>query len=150
MQKVFHFDSPSGHYVADAAVLLCIDQRFNLAALKFIKRKKVVRPDWITVAGGAKTLASPQDDFEQKFILDQIRISIRLHKTQRVILTCHSDCGAYGGLAAHGGDREAEAIHHTKELERAAEVVRANFPDVAVETYLINFDGVWDTAASEE
>jgi carbonic anhydrase len=34
-----------------------------------------------------------------EFVLEQIRKSIRLHGTRRVILMVHSDCGAYGGLA---------------------------------------------------
>jgi hypothetical protein len=144
MQKVFHFDSQADAYVADAAVLCCFDHRINLAAKKFLKNQGIARPDWIIVAGGAKTLASPRNDFEQDFILEQIRMSIRLHQARRVILTCHSDCATYGGLAAYKGDRQAEAEHHAKELARAADLVRASFPNVEVKTYLINFEGVWE------
>ncbi len=66
----------------------------------------------IVVAGGAKTLASPRNDFEQDFILEQVRMSIRLHQTKRVLVMSHSDCATYGGLAQFKGDREAEALHH--------------------------------------
>jgi hypothetical protein len=31
----------------------------------------------IVVAGGAKTLASPRNDFEREFILEQVRMSVR-------------------------------------------------------------------------
>lgn len=141
--KIFHFDSPADPYVADAAVLCCFDHRINLATQKFLKHSGITRPDMIIVAGGAKTLASPRNDFEQDFILEQIRMSIRLHQTQRVILTCHSDCATYGGLAAYNGDRQAEAEHHTRELRRAAELVQASFPQVEIACYLINFEGVW-------
>jgi len=144
MQKVFHFDSDSAPYVADAAVLCCFDHRINTAAQKFLKRTGILRPDWIIVAGGAKTLASPRNDFEQDFILEQIRMSIRLHQTKRVLLTCHSDCATYGGLAAYGGDREKEQEHHVRELRRAAELVKNSFPEVEVACYFINFEGVWE------
>lgn len=144
MQKVFHFDSQADPYTADAAVLCCFDHRINLVAQKFLKKQGIARPDWIIVAGGAKTLASPRNDFEQDFILEQVRMSIRLHQAQRVILTCHSDCATYGGLAAYKGDRKAEAEHHAKELGRAADLVRASFPGAKVETYLIDFEGVWE------
>jgi hypothetical protein len=144
MQKVFHFDSQPDAYVADAAVLCCFDHRINLAAQKFLKNQGIARPDWIIVAGGAKTLASPRNDFEQDFILEQVRMSIRLHQSPRVILTCHSDCATYGGLAAYKGDRKAEAEHHASELRRAAELVHKSFPQVEVKTYLINFEGVWE------
>ena len=142
MQKVFHYDSPPGQYVADAAVLCCFDQRIRLAISKFLESQDVLRPDMIVVAGGAKTLASPRNDFERDFILEQVRMSIRLHKTQRMFLMSHSDCATYGGLAAFEGDRGREAGHHQQELLRAAELVKTNFPDLAVTCFFVNFDGV--------
>jgi Putative carbonic anhydrase len=143
MRKLYHFDSPPEAYVADAAVLCCFDHRIQLVMRKFLKRERILTPDWIVVAGGAKTLASPRNDFEQDFILEQIRMSLRLHQARRVILTCHSDCATYGGLAAYGGDRRAEADHHLAELKRAAELVRVSFSGVEIATYFIDFGGVW-------
>ena len=148
MQKLFHFDSPADQYVADAAVLCCFDHRIQQVVRKFVKRIGVLKPDWIIVAGGAKTLASPVNDAEQQFILQQIRASIGLHQARRVILTCHSDCGAYGGLAAHAGNRRAEAEHHLRELKRAAEVARIQVPGAEIESYFIDFEGVWQAQTS--
>src|SRR5205814_9578880 len=138
-KKIFHFDSPADPYIADAAVLCCFDYRINRAVRKFLKKQAIERADMIVIAGGAKTLASPRNDFEQDFILEQVRMSIRLHQTKRVILTCHSDCATYGGLAAYGGDQQAEAKHHWGELQRAAELVRAKFPGIGIESYFIDF-----------
>ena len=59
----------------------------------------MVNSDPIKIAGGAKVLASPEREADREFVLDQIRKSMRLHGTRRVILMVHSDCGAYGGLA---------------------------------------------------
>src|SRR5690348_17910899 len=140
MRKIFHFDSPADPYVADAAVLCCFDHRISQAVRKFLRKQGIERPDMIIVAGGAKTLASPRNDFEQDFILEQVRMSIRLHQTRKVILTCHSDCATYGGLDFYNGDREAEAQHHWSELRRAAALVHATFADVEVVPYLINFE----------
>jgi len=92
MRKVFHFDSPPEPYTADAAVLCCFDQRIRLAVNKFLQRRAILRPDMIVVAGGAKTLASPRNDFERDFILEQVRMSILLHQTRRAYLMSHSDC----------------------------------------------------------
>jgi hypothetical protein len=142
MQKIFHFDSPPDPYIADAAVLCCFDERIRQATNKFLERQGIARPDMIVVAGGAKTLASPRNDFERDFILEQIRMSIRLHHTKRMFLMSHSDCATYGGLAAFGGDREREVQHHRLELQRAAELVRANFPELQVSCFFVNFDGV--------
>ncbi|HXN46303.1 MAG TPA: carbonic anhydrase, partial [Bryobacteraceae bacterium] len=109
MRKVFHFDSPREKYHCDAAVVWCFDNRFELAFRKFLKRAGVFNCDPIKVAGGAKCLASPENETERAFVLEQIRKSMRLHGTRRVILMLHSDCGAYGGLKAFHDDARAEA-----------------------------------------
>jgi carbonic anhydrase len=144
VKKVFHFDSPREHYQSDAAVLWCFDHRFDLAFQKFLKRSGVTITDVIKIAGGAKTLVSPEQETDREFVLDQILKSTTLHATQRVILMVHSDCGAYGGLAAFRGDTAAEAAHHEGELQRAAANLKAAFPDLQVEGYFVDFEGVWD------
>ncbi|HEX6805015.1 MAG TPA: carbonic anhydrase [Terriglobales bacterium] len=143
MDKVFHFDSAPEPYVADAAVLTCFDQRIRQTVNKFLQRRGILRPDMMVVAGGAKTLASPRNDFERDFILEQIRMSILLHGTKCAYLICHSDCATYGGLAAYNGDVEAEARHHFQELQRAKELLKASFPDLKIECFLVNFEGVF-------
>jgi len=142
MKKVFHFDSPPDQYVADAAVLCCFDQRIRQAVRKFLQKQAIERPDMIVIAGGARTLASPRNDFERDFILEQFRMSIQLHKTAKAYLMSHSDCATYGGLAAFGNDREVEAKHHQQELKRAAELLRADFPELSVECFFVTFDGI--------
>jgi hypothetical protein len=148
MDKIFHFDSAPDPYVADAAVLTCFDQRIRATVNKFLQRHGILRPDMIVIAGGAKTLASPRNDFERDFILEQMRMSILLHKTQRAYLICHSDCATYGGLAAFKNDRQAEADHHWQELQRAKALLQERFPELQVECFFVNFEGVF--AASED
>jgi len=149
MRKIFHFDSPALPYVADAAVLCCFDHRISTAVRKFLRKQAIERADMIVVAGGAKTLASPRNDFEQDFILEQVRMSILLHRTGRVLVMSHSDCATYGGLAFFKGDQAAEADHHRRELLRAGELLIENFPGVSVEPYFINFDGVWEVKGAD-
>ena len=144
MKKVFHFDTPREPYRCDAAVVWCFDQRFDLGFRKFLKRIGVANPDVIEIAGGAKSLASPERESDGEFVLDQIRTSMRLHATSRVILMLHSDCGAYGGLhGGFGGDARAEAEHHTAELRRAAANLKQAIPEVEVLAYFVDFEGVW-------
>jgi hypothetical protein len=145
VKKVFHFDVPRDPYHCDAVILWCFDHRFDLGCRKFLKRIGVVNSDPIKIAGGAKVLASPDREADREFALDQIRKSIRLHGTERVILMLHSDCGAYGGLAdGFGGDTAAEAAHHERELQRAAANLRAAIPSVEVQGYFVDFEGIWD------
>ena len=145
MKKVFHFEAPRGSYHCDAAILWCFDHRFDLGFRKFLKRIGVANSDPIKVAGGAKCLASPEHEAEREFVLEQIRKSMRLHGTSRVILMVHSDCGAYGGLAGgFGGDAQAEAAHHQRELARAAANLLETIPGIEVQGYFVDFEGVWD------
>lgn len=148
MRKLLHFNAPREPYRADAAVVWCFDHRFDRSFRKFLSRTGVNTPDFIQVAGGAKNLASPNRESDREFILEQLRISIRLHATQRVILMVHSDCGAYGGLSAFGGDRRAELERLSGDLGRAATFVRRAFPSLEVETRFVDFEGVWDPEIS--
>jgi carbonic anhydrase len=145
VKKVFHFEAPREHYLADAAIVWCFDNRFELSFQKFLKRSGVEKSDPIRIAGGAKSLASPERESDREFVLDQIRKSVKLHGTKRVILMVHSDCGGYGGLAgAFCGDTAAEAKHHEDELRRAAAYLRSAIPGIEVQGYFVDFEGVWD------
>ena len=147
MKKVFHFDAPRANYQSDAAVVCCFDNRFRIGFNMFLKRCGIQNPDIIRVAGGAKCLASPEPESEREFLIQQIRTSIRLHVTRRVILMVHSDCGGYGGLARFGNDAQAEREHHRRELERAGEFLHEQFPDLEIGTYFVDFEGVWAVGA---
>jgi carbonic anhydrase len=143
MEKVLHFDSQAGDYQADACVVSCFDARFDAAVRKFLKRRGVLMVDHIKIAGASRWLASPEYEADRDFVLRQIRTSMARHGSERVILFLHSDCGAYGGLAAFGGDHSKESALLRGDLARASAFVQANEPSLAVETYLLDFDGVW-------
>jgi hypothetical protein len=149
VKKVFHFDSPREPYVCDAAIVSCFDNRFQLAFTKYFKRVGILNSDPIKVAGGAKSLASPECAGDREFLLEQIHISIRLHQTKLVVLTLHSDCGAYGGLSgAFDNDVELEARCQAEELRRAATCLRAIVPGIDVHGYFANFEGIWEVDLS--
>jgi carbonic anhydrase len=142
MKKLFHFDAPRARYVCDAAIVWCFDNRFETSFRKFLKKIGVVYWDAIKIAGGTKCLASPDRETDRDFVLNQIRISMRLHQTQRVILMLHSDCGAYGGLEAFP-NAEAERANHRQELRNAAKVIADAIPGLTVDGYFVDFEGVW-------
>jgi hypothetical protein len=149
MRKLYHFDAPRQRYVCDAAVVWCFDNRFETGFRKFLQRIGVVYWDAIKLAGGTKCLAAPEGDPIRAFVLDQIRTSMRLHHTRRVILMLHSDCGAYGGLEAFAGDSAAEARHHEAELKRAAANLAQAIPGIQVDLYFVDFEGVWAVGEEE-
>jgi hypothetical protein len=145
MRKVFHFDPPRENYICDAAVVWCFDNRFTVTGRKFLKQIGVINYDSIRIAGGAKSLVSPEHDSDREFVFRQIRTSMRVHETKRVILMLHSDCRTYGGLAeAFGGDARLEAQRLEAELRGAAECLRKEIPGLDVHTYFADFEGVWE------
>ena len=143
MRKLFYFDVPREHYQADATVVWCFDDRFSIVLKKFLKRNGIANADVIKVAGGAKSLADPGAETARAFLADQIRASVQLHGSKRVILMLHSDCGAYGGLANFGADPRFEAESLARDLAHAAAYVRQNVPDATVECCFCDFEGVW-------
>lgn len=147
MRKVFHFDSPTDVYRADACVVSCLDARFELATRKFLKKRGIWWADPVRIAGGAKTFASPTEESDRSFALSQVKTSIRLHKTNLVMLMLHSDCGAYGGLEGFGRDEEREAAHYHAELRNATEFLKSNISSIEVECYYLKFSGVWAVEA---
>lgn len=143
MKKVFHFDSQTDLYRADACVVSCFDARFELVTRKFLKKRGIWWADPLKIAGGAKAFASPAEESERSFALNQVRTSMRLHRTIRVMLMLHSDCGAYGGLQAFDGNELREAENHESELRSAIEFLKNNISDVQVDGYYLKFSGVW-------
>jgi carbonic anhydrase len=134
MDKLFHFDSQQEVYTADACVISCFDARFDVAIRKFLKRRGIVTFDHIKIPGSAKSLAAPECPEDRDFVLRMIRTSIRLHQPRRVLILAHQDCGAYPGVAVDvvAGD-----------VVRAAGVILASEPSLAVECFFADFDGIY-------
>ena len=64
-----------------AMVLSCIDPRFQLPVFKFIKKKNLVsKHSSFTIAGAAIDATSSKFKKWHKTFLDNIDISIKLHK----------------------------------------------------------------------
>lgn len=134
MEKVFYFDSPLEVYRADACVISCFDARFDLATRKFLKRRGIAVYDQVKIPALAKALAAPESDAQRDFVLGMVRTSMRLHRSSRVLLIGHNECGGYPGAAP-------DAI--VADLFRAALVLRAAEPSLAVECYFADFDGIY-------
>jgi carbonic anhydrase len=151
MRKTLDFHSSRAWYECDAALVTCFDSRFDPICSELLKQLGVAHPDTIKIAGGAKSLASPEEEFHRTFVLDQLKKSIQLHGTRRVILTLHSDCGGYGRLFGRfQGDAQAEMAHCHEELERARRFLEETVPALQVECFFLNFEGAWavDTTAA--
>ena len=138
--KILAYKSPKEHYTADACIVWCFDDRFTGLLEEFVKSRGYKNYDLVKIAGGAKTLASPENEADRLFVLKQIRISINLHGTKHVILMCHEDCGAYGGKASFTSDSE-ELERINNDLKEADHILKNNLPeDVRVEIIFADFE----------
>ncbi len=128
------------HYAADACMFWCFDDRLWKLRKNSIKALGFKNIDYVQVAGACKDIAG--DDIGAKeFLLKQIDISIRLHGCKRVVLVMHIDCGACGGSKAFK-DIDEEWAHHSSVLLKAAEVVNERFPDIEIDKYVADFNGL--------
>ncbi|OGZ44849.1 MAG: hypothetical protein A3F26_00475 [Candidatus Ryanbacteria bacterium RIFCSPHIGHO2_12_FULL_47_12b] len=132
MNTIFSFQSNKTHYTADACIVWCFDDRFSKLLDEYIKQQNFAHVDLVKIAGGAKDLASPENEPARAYLLDQIAKSIKLHHTKEIILMAHSECGAYGG--------STDVDFYTNELQRARESVQKQFPDITVECIYADFE----------
>lgn len=144
MEKLFIFESSKNHYNSDACIIWCYDDRFSKALLAFTDNCGIKNYDLVKIAGGAKSLASPQDFSEREFVLKQIQTSIKLHGTKKVILMNHADCGAYGGSKNFKNDEIVERKTHEDELKKAEIFLKDNLPSgIKIEKVFACFNEVY-------
>ena len=147
MKRKYVFRHPSSlhHYEAAVFALRCFDNRFWKVFKRLMRHLGLGDIDPESVAGGAKILSSPEKAGDRDFILRELAKSIKLHRTKRVMLFTHHDCGAYGGEARFGNDEEKEFAFHCQELAKAKKIVWRKFPKLRVKTYFVDDKGVIDT-----
>ena len=134
------------HHTCQAVVFLCIDWRLHPDADNYFRAEKGSF-DVLTTAGGIKDFFA--EDGSEGYLMGQLAKSILLHDPEEIVLTIHSDCGAYGGSKAFDS-REDELAHHRRELERVAALVQGKYPDKRVSTYILNLAPAangWRTSA---
>ena len=137
MKKIVSHDTPKDHYVADACIAWCFDDRFSGLLAEFAKDLKDY--DLVKVAGGAKALAGGPSP-ERDFVLGQVKTSVRLHGTKKIVLMLHRDCGAYGGSKQFSGP-DAETEFFQGQLAAAKDFLKGEISDVPIEAYFADFDG---------
>lgn len=141
---VLKFDSPLDHYDADACVIWCFDDRFSALLDKFQEGQGYKHCDVVKIAGGIQSFAADSAPEVEEFLLGQVRKSRELHRTPKVVLMVHRDCGGYGGSKSFGMDKAAEYSELKSDLEKTEAFLRANLGDsVLIEKYIADFDGLY-------
>lgn len=95
--------------------------------------------DIASMAGAVKNLVDPAQPTDVEFAMRQIDLSKRLHEIKKVVLMNHTDCGGYGGRKAFASMDE-ETARHAGDLEKAAAMVTAKYPDLEVVRAIAHID----------
>lgn len=117
-------------------IIHCIDFRLISSLNEYSERKNLVGDcDILSVAGGVKSLLSPKRISDKDFLFEQIEVSVNLHKIERIILSNHTDCGAYGGSAKFDS-LEEERKFHIQEMKEAKRVISEVYPNLKIDLLL--------------
>lgn len=119
-----------------AVVVHCIDFRFRKTLNEFLDRLFPEGYDLVSVAGGVKDI---------DFVLQQVRISNKLHQPDLIVLIQHEDCGAYGTSRAFKDFSEEQSFQKS-ELQKAESLFKKEFPQ-PIEKYFACLSGVIEKIA---
>ena len=118
-----------------ATVIKCIDYRQNGFFKNWLKEQGIEGSDIISVAGSIKELVHGTKEISD-WIISMVKISHDLHHSREVIITCHSDCGAYGIK-----DPAEEKNIQIEDLKKAKDIIKKRFPDAEVKAYWLRLIG---------
>ena len=124
-------------HTCEAVVLHCIDFRFRSILGAYLQKRFPRGYDLVSLAGSVKRLAA--DSLENNFVLDQIRVSNKLHEPKVIVLIQHEDCGAYGGSKAFTNFEE-ELNFQKSELGKAEQILKKEFSQT-IKKYLARLSG---------
>src|SRR3989338_7095772 len=120
--------APDSHGTWATVRIHCGDGRIQKAVLEHAESFGGFS-DPVTAPGGVKNFIS--DEACRKLMLDHIGVYVRLHHPSQLLVIQHEDCGAYGGKQVFGDDQKERALHR-EELEKASEILEAEFPHLEI------------------
>ena len=126
-----------------AMILSCMDPRFQTKVFNYLKRRKLTGLySSLTIAGAAVGVTHINFKSWHKTFIENLSISIKLHKISRLIVINHKDCGAVKHV---NGEKEFNDINeikiHKASFERLEEILNQRFPKLNYEFYLMNLQG---------
>lgn len=124
------------HNVNDL-VVTCMDHRFQKAIRERLQEDYQVdieSSDRLAYAGSSKAVADGT-------LIPQIELSHKLHDIKNVYVVDHTDCGGFGGLAAHENSEQKEIDSHMESLARAKEAIHQILPQLVVTCFIVTLEG---------
>ena len=124
----------------EAMVLSCIDPRFQHKISSYLRRRKLRgKYSSFTIAGAAVGITNKNFKKWQKTFIENLSISIQLHRINRLIVINHKDCGA---AKLVNGKKQFNEFNenkiHEESFKRLKKILNNKFPKLHYEFYLMN------------
>ncbi len=109
-----------------------MDFRLNNEIGRWTKESDLFRGgfDIISSAGAGKSLADGSGNIKNYF-LENISVSVELHKAERIIIFHHSDCGAYA-KSYNFSSPEEEKEKQIEDMREAKRIILRKYPNINI------------------
>jgi len=134
---------------ADAALIICMDFRFYVACLDYVKNIMGLDFDLVTMAGSQKNIAEGNELWQATLKTIQ-NVCVKMHHIKKIVVLAHQDCGAYGGSKNFAGSAEEEQKYRD-DLAKAKKCLRQEFSELEIIVgYCRIVDGEYDFSITAE
>lgn len=128
----------------EALLLSCMDYRFLDHIEEYMhSRGFASNYDHIVLAGASLGVLNNQNISWGQTFWDHVAIALKLHHIDQIIVIDHRDCGAYKVFLGeeYVKDTATEFLTHSKMLIELQRQIAKRYPQLKVETLLMNLDG---------
>lgn len=126
---------------ADALLLSCMDYRLVDDIVRYMDGRAMTdKYDHVVLAGASLGAVSDKLNWGKTF-WDHLDVALKLHHVHKVIILDHKDCGAYRVVFERNFEGADELAVHREQLTMLKAAIKAKYPDLAVETLLMDLDG---------
>lgn len=119
-------------HICKTLLIRCMDFRLNNEIGRWTRESDLFRGgfDIISVAGAGKSFADGSEEIKNNF-LENIAVSVELHKAEKIIIFHHSDCGAYA-KSYNFSSPEEEREKQIEDMKKAKQIILAKYPEVEI------------------
>ena len=120
-------------------VLSCIDPRFQSPVNKFLEKQKLTNKySAFTIAGAAVGVTHNKFKKWHKTFIDNLAVSIQIHKISKLIVINHEDCGAI--KIAERKKNFDELKIHKNSFKKLKKILSKRYPKLKLDFFVIKLN----------
>ena len=130
-----------------AMVLSCIDPRFQSIVFDYLVKKKLKgKYSSFTIAGSSVGVTAQKFKKWHRTFWENLDISIKLHKIEKLIVINHRDCGAAKIINGKKEfSRANETLVHRNSFQKIKKIFKKKYPKLRIELKLISLNSKVET-----